>query len=96
MDARYRIITGDFLVHDTEGLQELLYHFKNQFLWGKRNQYEVGTSSIIFLSCDIKVYFKTKIRVFLGLPSFYPVLILQKAATACMESLKIAVLHLDL
>ena len=39
-DVRYRIITGDILVHDMKGL---LYYFKNQLLWGKRNHYEVET-----------------------------------------------------
>lgn len=66
-DVRYGIITGIILVHDMERLQEFVYYLKNQFLWGKRNNYEVETSNIIFIGCDFKVFFKTKYEVFLRL-----------------------------
>ena len=38
---------------------------------------------------------KQELRVFLRLSRFYSVLILQKAAIAYVERLKIALLHLD-
>lgn len=44
-----------------ERLHKFLYHFKNQFPWGKNN-YEVETSSIIFLRCNIRAYLKIEIR----------------------------------